>query len=658
MVQVGILFVVWLGGQLMRKVSVALRALSAATLVAGASPLWAGTAYAGALPSSDAPPVNQNNSWVQVSTPQQLEYIDQHQSLAIAPGSATTYLAANIELMNNIDLSGYTGWVPFGTSGHMFSGTFNGNGHVISGLTFSDTSNLNVGLFGTVTGNIENLGLEASVTVGSHQITGLLVGLQAAGNITNSFAAGTLNAGAFSTSGGLVGEQESTIRDVYTDVAITGGAASTNGGIIGLVYIGSLSQGYAVGKIVATSNPTVGGIAGIAEGAGSSSGVSISGMYFDEDTTGTTVGIPGGASGTGIGKTTASMQSQSTYGGWDFANTWGIASNINSGYPYLRAVLPMSPPPSLLPLAVGTHWAWNGQYGVPYNALQLAAVSGHGPYTWVVTGGKLPSGLSLSAGGVVSGIPNGENGTSAFTVKVTDATGATASGTLSVAIFAAPSVSISTTTLPAARVGLAYSTSLIGTGVSPLQWSLKSGSLPAGLSLNGNGTLSGMPTESGQFTFTIQVTDPSGSEAAESYTLDISKLAQDERILNWNGQTEAVPALVQQNTTYMPIWYLMQSLQRMGIKSSWDGQDWNLTTASSPGLGTISPGQGGMHIRLNGTLIANVDGVYAIDASTGRMTTYMPIWYLMQVLNRAGLQGTWDGTTWSLGLGSTLATTN
>jgi hypothetical protein len=55
---------------------------------------------------------------------------------------------------------------------------------------------------------------------------------------------------------------------------------------------------------------------------------------------------------------------------------------------------------------------------VPYSAY-LAAFGGTGPYTWAVTGGSLPAGLSLSKWGVISGKPTG-SGTSYFTVKVTD----------------------------------------------------------------------------------------------------------------------------------------------------------------------------------------------------------------------------------------------
>jgi hypothetical protein len=61
----------------------------------------------------------------------------------------------------------------------------------------------------------------------------------------------------------------------------------------------------------------------------------------------------------------------------------------------------------------------NGTSGVPYSQT-LGATGGHPPYNWTRTLGFLPPGLSLSTNGVISGTPT-TNGTSTFTVKLTDA---------------------------------------------------------------------------------------------------------------------------------------------------------------------------------------------------------------------------------------------
>lgn len=148
----------------------------------------------------------------------------------------------------------------------------------------------------------------------------------------------------------------------------------------------------------------------------------------------------------------------------------------------------------------------------------------------------------------------------------------------------------------------------------------------------------------------------SAGKATVSLTSDptfvVLKVKPDERVITMAGHANIVPAVVKKDagtpTTYMPIWYVMQMLQQLHIADAWDGHNWRLTTGNSVSLGTVSPGTGPMHIYLNGKLIQNVNGTYAIDPSTGHNTTYMPIWYVQQVLHRAGLTSTWNGTTWTI----------
>lgn len=49
-----------------------------------------------------------------------------------------------------------------------------------------------------------------------------------------------------------------------------------------------------------------------------------------------------------------------------------------------------------------------------------------------------------------------------------------------------------------------------------------------------------------------------------------------------------------------------------------------------------------------GTRVQNVTGVYAKDPSTEKNTTYMSIWYVMQLLNKLSIGNSWNGTTWTL----------
>jgi putative Ig domain-containing protein/IPT/TIG domain-containing protein len=76
------------------------------------------------------------------------------------------------------------------------------------------------------------------------------------------------------------------------------------------------------------------------------------------------------------------------------------------------------------PLAVQTASLAAAAVGVPYSAT-LQAISGTAPYTWSVSAGALPAGLTLSAGGVISGTPT-TAATASFTVTALDATTPTA----------------------------------------------------------------------------------------------------------------------------------------------------------------------------------------------------------------------------------------
>jgi hypothetical protein len=71
--------------------------------------------------------------------------------------------------------------------------------------------------------------------------------------------------------------------------------------------------------------------------------------------------------------------------------------------------------------------------GMAYNQT-LAVTGGRSPYTWSVISGALPTGLSLSSSGVISGTPTATVGTSSFTVQVVDANSNIATASLSIAV--------------------------------------------------------------------------------------------------------------------------------------------------------------------------------------------------------------------------------
>ncbi len=156
-----------------------------------------------------------------------------------------------------------------------------------------------------------------------------------------------------------------------------------------------------------------------------------------------------------------------------------------------------------------------GEVGVAYSATPTAT-GGTNPYTWSVTGGSLPAGLTLnSATGAVIGTPTA-SGPSTFVLVATDASNGSATQAESMGITAAPG--ITSVALPAGEVGVAYSATPTATGgTNPYTWSVAGGSLPAGLTLNtATGAVTGTPTASGTSTFVLEVTDTVGGTGTQA----------------------------------------------------------------------------------------------------------------------------------------------
>lgn len=175
----------------------------------------------------------------------------------------------------------------------------------------------------------------------------------------------------------------------------------------------------------------------------------------------------------------------------------------------------------------------NANINTPYSQ-GVTVGGGQAPFTWTITAGQLPAGLSLAAGSCtnsrtstcnITGTPT-TLGTSQFTLQVTDAENPPAVATAQLSIdVQAPTLQILTTFLPSGIATVPYSVVLQSAGGNPpLTWSILSGNLPTGLSLNPTtGVISGTPTTAGPSSFIVQVQDNENPpQIVQSGTLGIT----------------------------------------------------------------------------------------------------------------------------------------
>lgn len=170
-------------------------------------------------------------------------------------------LSGKYILMNDIDLSSYSNWVPIG-NGSSFTGELNGNGYVIRNMTINNTTKQQVGLFATTDGaTISNLGIENSYISSEFHASGqtgigVLAGVAMSSQISNCYTTGSIRSIVNGTldndlAGGLIGlTVMSNVQNSYSDVDISGTSISGAGGLIGIAYAyDTISNCYALGNV-------------------------------------------------------------------------------------------------------------------------------------------------------------------------------------------------------------------------------------------------------------------------------------------------------------------------------------------------------------------------------------------------------------------------
>jgi hypothetical protein len=250
------------------------------------------------------------------------------------------------------------GFVPIGNNTNKFTGTFDGNNHIISNLkidTTSSSSAIYTGLFGyNYQGIIKNLGL-INVQISGKSYVGALVGYTRYGKIENCYSTGSIN-GLSNMVGGIVGYnlygtiiKSYSLAEILSSGDYVGGIAGRNnfGTIENCYYAGPEVDGanYVAGitnlyegsvstikNCLALSKRTTGNskVAGLVYDTGSSSSVIDS--YYVNDLN---INCRGSCSDSVYGRTSEDLKNPtfSGYSNWDFINTW----MINSGeYPKLK----------------------------------------------------------------------------------------------------------------------------------------------------------------------------------------------------------------------------------------------------------------------------------------------------------------------------------
>ena len=205
-----------------------------------------------------------------------------------------------------------------------------------------------------------------------------------------------------------------------------------------------------------------------------------------------------------------------TAGTFNFTVTATDANSCTGSKGYGVTIAPSSCPtimllPQILP---------GGTVGTAYSRT-ITAMYGTAPYSYTVTSGGPPTGLTLSSAGVLSGKPTAA-GTFTFAVTATDAKACTGTRGYSIQVVC-PAITLSPATLPVGTLNEAYNKTITATGgIAPYSYAVTTGNPPTGLNLAPGGLLSGTPTATGTFNFTVTATDAKACTGSHNYSVVIA----------------------------------------------------------------------------------------------------------------------------------------
>ena len=196
--------------------------------------------------------------------------------------------------------------------------------------------------------------------------------------------------------------------------------------------------------------------------------------------------------------------------------------------------------PLIIPLQITTTSLPEVMAGTAYSQT-LAASGGKSPYHWKLTSGTLPQGLSLTGStGVLAGL-TAQTGQFNVTLQVTDSSyPVQLTVSQSFVLQVTSLLEITTTLLPEITAGTAYDAPMTGVGgTAPYSWSISTGTLPKGISLgSGTGEFMGTTSQTGQFNFTVKLTDSSSPAQTTTQALSVTAVPAQSTVADFYVATD------------------------------------------------------------------------------------------------------------------------
>ncbi|MCF8360635.1 MAG: hypothetical protein K9H26_17915 [Prolixibacteraceae bacterium] len=311
--------------------------------ISGGETIWGGNSFAIFPYSASTIEISTYEDLKKIGRPEYPEYLL----------SADYRLTANIDASASAGENNGEGFLPIGSIGIPFTGTFDGNGYVISDLTINNTDKkAYIGLFGNTKGaTISNLGIINAQLEANWGAAGAIIGYCDSSTVTNCYSTGNLHGLYYC--GGLIGGalSSSEISNCYSAAIVSG---SFSAGIIGALFDASVTDCYFSGAIlfaeeaafiIDAEDATISNCYNI----GITSGFEEAGLIFANDmasvnqcywdtisTSADSAFYIDNNNQTPQGLDNIEIKNAGTFSGWDFTNIWSIITNTSA--PYLQDV--------------------------------------------------------------------------------------------------------------------------------------------------------------------------------------------------------------------------------------------------------------------------------------------------------------------------------